>query len=161
MPRIIVLLALVASHFALARADDHRAWDRVDAWYDPPADTMTFVRGGVMEMNRAKIHEVAESHQKEAIELLRDASCVLVSDEAASVFLGGKLPEHASERFYLVRAVRLNPLMGSFSVRELEGQLLVQHDSLGRSLLPMKREALLLQLKNQPKRVFVTCGMAE
>jgi hypothetical protein len=62
---------------------------------------------------------------------------------------------------YLTRGVYLNRGTGGFSVYILEDQLLVRHGSFGRSAVPMKRQALVLQLEHSPTEVFVTCSMAE
>jgi hypothetical protein len=62
---------------------------------------------------------------------------------------------------YLTRGVYLNRGTGGFSVYILEDQLLVRHGSLGHSGVPMKRQALVVQLKRKPAEVFATCSMAE
>jgi hypothetical protein len=42
-----------------------------------------------------------------------------------------------------------------------QDQLVVNHGSLGSSAVPMKRQALVLQLERMPAEVFVACSMAE
>jgi hypothetical protein len=104
---------------------------------------------------------VIESLEPRAEELLQDVAIVGLSREQTAEFIGEALPELSGTKPYLARGVYLNRGTGSFSVYILEGQLLVHHGSLGRNAVPMKRQALVLQLEHNPTEVFVACSMAE
>lgn len=62
---------------------------------------------------------------------------------------------------YLTRGLYLNRGTGRFSVYISADQLVVHHGSLGASAVPMKRQALVLQLEQSPAEVFVYCSMAK
>lgn len=139
---------------------DRRAWTTVDSWYNaPPPEAPR--RREWEGLDRARIHEVIESREPQAEELLQDVSIVELNCEQAAEFIGEALPEVPGTKPYLTRAVYLNRGTGGFSVYLLEDELLVYHRSLGRRAVPMKRQALVLQLERQPTQVFVTCSMAE
>ena len=139
---------------------DHRAWTTQDSWYNaPPLEAPR--RGEWVPLDRAKIHEVLESKEHQAEELLEDVSIVELNAERAVEFIGAALPDVPGTQPYLTRSVYLNRGTGSFSVYILGNQLLVHHGSLGRTAVPMKRQALVLQLEHKPQDVFVTCSMAE
>jgi hypothetical protein len=139
---------------------DHRAWTTQDSWYNaaPPEIPR---RGEWDRLDRARIHEILESRELQAEELLQDVSIVELTAEQAAGFVGAALPDMPGTQPYLTRGVYLNRGTGAFSVYVLENQLLVHHSCLGRRAVPMKRQALVLQLERKPEDVFVTCSMAE
>jgi len=57
--------------------------------------------------------------------------------------------------------VYLNRGTGKFIVVPVGNELLVEHGSLGRSAVPMKRQALILRLSQKPETVYVSCSMDE
>jgi hypothetical protein len=139
---------------------DQRAWTAQDSWYNA-APPETPRRREWERLDPARIHEILESRELQAQELLRDVSIVELTAEQTEEFIGAALPDVPGTQPYLTRGVYLNRGTGNFSVYVLENQLLVHHDSLGHSAVPMKRQALVLQLERKPKDVFVTCSMAE
>lgn len=141
-------------------ASNHRAWTTQDSWYNA-APPETPPRREWEQLDRARIHEVLESKELQAEVLLQDVSVVELSAEQAAEFIGEALPDQPGTQPYLARGVYLNRGTGSFSVYILENQLLVHHASLGRRAVPMKRQALVLQLEQKPQDVFLTCSMAE
>jgi hypothetical protein len=162
LPNYVLLgAALVLAGAALGGcASDGRAWSSEDSWYNaPPPETPP--RWQWEELDRARIHEVMASREPQAEELLADLAIVALSNEQAAELLGRTLAEVPGATPYLSRGVYLNRETGGFSVYVLEDRLLVHHTSLGRSAVPMKRQALVLQLARQPADVFVTCSMAE
>jgi hypothetical protein len=104
---------------------------------------------------------VSDSEEAEAEELLQWASILEISAEEASAFLGGALPDVPGARPYLTRALYLNRQTYMFQVYTLGDKLLVYHGTLGRSPMTMKRQALVLQLGEEPAAVFLYCSMAE
>ena len=164
--KMLLLRFLLGGALLLAGAtlygctSDRRAWTTQDSWYNaPPPETPR--RGEWEQLDRARIHEVLESRELQAEELLQDVSIVEVTAEQAAELIGATLPDQPDTQPYLTRGVYLNGGTGSFSVYLLEDQLLVHHGSLGHRAVPMKRQALVLQLEQEPQDVFVTCSMAE
>lgn len=136
-----------------------RAWTTEDSWYNPPPEGIVNVDW--QELDRARLHEVLESKEAEAEELLEDVSVVELTSEQTADFIGNELPEVPGTKPYLTRGVYLAKGTGSFSVWFFEDQLLVTHGSLGSGGYPMSRQALVLQLEQAPAEVFVTCWMAK
>ena len=65
---------------------------------------------------------------------------------------------------FLIRSVYLNSETGGFRVRASAGTgdaVIVDHGSLGRHPVPMKRQALVVPLARKPDNVFVSYKMAE
>ncbi|MFC2023900.1 hypothetical protein ACFLT5_04115 [Chloroflexota bacterium] len=139
---------------------DQGAWTTQDSWYNAtPPETPR--RSEWEKLDRARIHEALESRELQAEEHLQDVSIVELTAEQAAEFIGAALPDVPGTQPYLTRGVYLNRGTGAFSAYTLENQLLVHHSSLGHSAVPMKRQALVLQLELKPRDVFLTCSMAE
>jgi len=96
-----------------------------------------------------------------AEQLLLDVGCREISAEDAAAFVGKPITPVPGTGFYLARGVYLNRGTGSFSIAIKGERLWVDHGCLGRTPVPMKRQALVLQLPRLPSEVYVTCGMAE
>jgi hypothetical protein len=160
VPLLAVIVHAMSACGPGSSSTSHRAWTSEDSWYTglPPEGPLYWTWP---ELDRSRIHEVIEWLEPQAEELLQDASIVELSSEQAAEFIGEALPELSGTKPYLTRGVYLNRETGSFSVYILEGQLLVYHGSLGRSAVPMTRQALVLQLEHKPTEVFVACRMAE
>jgi hypothetical protein len=154
-----VLLACIVLSGTLVGCISRRAWTTEDSWHNPPSQGALVGEG--QRLDRARIHEVVESKQTEAEELLEDVSIVELTDEQAAGFVGQALPAAAGTKPYLARAVYLARATGSFSVIVYEDQLVVHHGSLGSGGYRMGRQALVLQLERAPAEVFVTCSMAK
>jgi hypothetical protein len=157
---LLALLVHAASGCGLSLfSTSRRAWTSKDSWYaDLPEDARS---GTWSALDRGRIHEVIESRGPQAEELLQDISIVPLTSEEAAEFIGEPLPKAPGTQPYLTRGVYLNRATGAFRVSILKDQLRVHHDSLGGRAVPMKRQALVLQLENKPKELFVTCSMAE
>jgi hypothetical protein len=138
-------------------SSQRRAWTTEDSWYNPPSSGTPVWTWP--HLDRERLHEVVETKEAEAEQLLDDVAVVELTSDEASEFIGEVLPEVPGTKPYLTRGLYLG--RGSFSVHVFEDQLAVTHGSLGRRALPMKRQALVLQLERAPAEVFVTCSMAE
>ena len=156
---IKVLFACILLSGILIGCRDQRSWTTEDSWYRPPPSGTSFWKWA--KLDRARIHEVIESKQSAAESLLQNVAIVELTDQQAAELIGQALPEAPGTKPYLARGVYLNRETGGFSVYILEDQLLIRHSSLGSSPLPMKRQALVLQLEHSPAEVFVTCTMAQ
>jgi hypothetical protein len=144
----------------LTSCSQQRAWTTEDSWYNPPPSESPLYWTWP-ELDRTRIYEVTESKEPDAERLLQDASIVALTDQEAIELIGKALPDAPGTKPYLTRGLYLNRGTGRFSVYILEDQLVVHHGSLGSSPVPMKRQALVIQLEQSPVEVFVTCSMAE
>lgn len=149
----------------LAGCVDPRAASSVDPWYTP-------VHPGGSELSDAlgakwtlldegALGEVAPSREAEAEGMLKDVPCLEISKDEAARFLGKMPGVPAGRTPHLVRAVYLNRGTGTFRVYLKDDELLVEHGSLGHHAVSMKRQCLVVFLAQTPKRVFVSCHMAE
>jgi hypothetical protein len=142
----------------LAGCQDGHASTTVDSWYHPPPPKIHPLSDWqVLDFRR--LHQVEAVHQPAAEKLLETAAALEITPQQAADLTGQPLPDIPGTKPYLTRAVYLNP--GGFSVYWRDEQLLISHASMGHSPVPMKRQALILQLTQPPLEVFVTCSMAE
>ena len=105
--------------------------------------------------------EVSSDHMKATEDQLSDFACVQITPERASDLTGHSVTSRGGSSLFLVRAVSLNRGTGKFMVTPVGSELLVEHGCLGRSPVPMQRQALVVRLPKKPERVFVSCEMAE
>jgi len=151
----LVLMELVGC----APSQTHRAWSSADSWYQPPTEWTRFEE--TQPLLDDDIIEVSPDHMTAAEEELRDVACVEISPGRASELTGHSTPPRAGRSLFVVRAVYLNRGTGKFIVTPLGTELLVEHGSLGRSAVPMKRQSLVVRLSQRPETVFVSCSMDE
>lgn len=157
---LLLTCVWLAGSLFLAGCGRQQASIAKDAWYTglPPGEPPYY---DWSKLDSARVHEVVESRQPDAEELLRDVAVQELTTQQAEAFIGGALPDLAGTKPYLTRGLVLNRGLGRFTVYVLEDQLLVHHSSLGSSPVPMTRQALVLQLEQSPKTVSVYCKMAE
>ncbi|MCL4297934.1 MAG: hypothetical protein KJ077_19480 [Anaerolineae bacterium] len=142
----------------LAACRDDRAATTTDSWYNPPPAKI-YPLTGWQALDFKRLHQVVAAQQPTAEKLLENTAALEITAQQAADLLGQPLPAVPGTKPYLTRAVYLNP--GGFSVYSRNEQLLISHASMGHSPVPMKRQALILQLAQPPVEIFVTCSMAE
>lgn len=142
----------------LAGCRDDRAASSVDSWYNPPPPK-TYPLTGWKVLDFKQLHQVAADQQAAAEKLLETTAALEITPQQAADLTGQPLPAIPGIKPYLTRGVYLN--RGGFSVYWRNDQLLISHASMGHNPVPMKRQALVLQLAQPPAEVFVTCSMAE
>ena len=132
-----------------------------DSWYY--TDTLSDGPWDWNKISASEIYEVNNAAKIRAEYLLRQTSVLQLSLSQVNAFsnhnfisanLNGKRP-------YLVRALYFNKETGSFTIYSKGKKLWVEHGSLGHVSVPMKRQPLVVLLKVQPDKVFVTCSMDE
>ena len=155
----VVLSLFLVGLLGCAQTQTHRAWSSADSWFHPPDDWLRFRQA--QGLPATDVVEVLPDRLLAAEEQLRDVACVAVSSERAADLTGQKIEAGAGTTLFLVRAVYLNRATGSFSVIPVSRELLVEHGSLGRSAVPMKRQALVVRLPRNPEVVYVSCEMDE
>lgn len=136
----------------------HRAATEIDSWARSSSG-VDFTKAKLLDNSGVQL--VPERMESEAETMLSDVGCVELSPEQVHHFLGRSLSPVPGNKPYLVRGVYLNPATGGFSVKVLDDKLRVHHSCLGSSAVPMKRQALIVQLERMPKEVYVGCSMAE
>ena len=134
-------------------------WTWTDSWYSPPADPSLFGRGRCLPAS--DVAEVLPDRMAAAATLLRDVACVEIPEKQARELTGKAMESRAGSRLYLVRGVYLNRGANGFDVTPMKKELLVEHGCLGRSAVPMKRQALVVRLQRKPDVVYVSCWMLE
>jgi hypothetical protein len=112
-------------------------------------------------LDRTRIHAVREGQETAAEKLLARVPSVELTAQQAADLVGQPLPDVPGAKPYLVRAVYLNRETGQFLVNVSGDQLAVTHRSMGSQPVPMKREALVLQLERAPVEVFVGASMTQ
>ncbi|GAB4396119.1 MAG: hypothetical protein Fur0044_54980 [Anaerolineae bacterium] len=137
---------------------DERAWTSADSWYNPPPSEI-YPLSGWQTLDYTQVYQVTAAQQPAAEALLENAAILELTPQQAAELIGRPLGDHPTAKPYLARGVYLN--QGGFSVYVKDRQILVSHSSLGHGPVPMKRQALVLQLNQFPQEVFVTCSMAE
>jgi hypothetical protein len=110
-------------------------------------------------LDEARFAPVAEPLQPEAQAALVDAPVKRITADEAARLVGHALP--AVGEFVLLRALVLEEGTGAFGVGVSGLAVLVRHDCLGQSPVPMHRRALVAVLPAVPESVFVSCSMAE
>jgi hypothetical protein len=158
--RLCALSLLVV--YSVWAGENRVPWTSVDkSWYHPPqSDDFARFRKAAPLPDSAVI-EVTPAQLARAEKVLRQAPSIGISSQRASAFVGRNVESVDGQRWYLIRAVCLNRGTGAFSVTQLGHDVLVEHGSLGRSAVPMQRQALVVRLPERPGVVFTSCSMAE
>jgi hypothetical protein len=146
---------------------DHSAFTTRDPWFSPPRDpwfspSTLEQRSDETALDSNRIHPVVDPAESRAEALLVTASFVKINPQDAEEFAGHPLDQIPGTETYLVRGVYLNRGTGRFAVSvSPSGDIWVCHGCLGHHSVPMKRQAVVLQLYKPPRQVFVSCAMAE
>ena len=134
------------------------SWTETDSWYTPPPE---WGYENWPLLDSSFVHLVVHSMEADAERVLSDTPVAELTQNEAERYLAKSVTLEDGQSLYLVRGIYLDPY-GRFIVStNEEGWVSVFHGSLGKRPLPMKRQTLVLQLKEAPTRVFVTCHMAE
>ena len=106
------------------------------------------------------IYEVTASKIDIAFRELEQISIVKLSPELAIWYTGHYYTCPADKQPYLVRAVYGHAGTGAFSLKRLEDDLLILHQSMGHSTIYQKT-ALVVNLDYEPDQVFIRVKIAE
>lgn len=150
------LLALMLPLLGIGCAPE-RAWNTTDPWFDAPRESIKVLS----PLESERIDVVADPREADAEAMLLYTPFVELTPRQAEQFAGLPLRLVRGSRPYLFRAVYLNS-NGVFQVYHTRGNgLFIIHECLGNHTTTMKRQALILQLDEPPKRVWVVCHMTE
>jgi len=106
------------------------------------------------------IFEVTASKVSIAFMELEQTSISKLSPERATWYTGSYYTCPAGKQAYLVRAVYGHAGTGAFSLKRIEDDLLIVHQSLGRSTIYQK-SALVVNLDYEPDQIFIRVRIAE
>lgn len=106
------------------------------------------------------IYEVTASKIAFAFMELEQASISKLSPEQAIWYTGHYYTLPQGKQAYLVRAVYGHAGTGAFSLKRLDDDLLILHQSLGRSTIYQKT-ALVVNLDYEPDQLFIRVKIAE
>lgn len=141
-------------------AGDRLPWESEDSWYRAPSAHVRDSSGWSL-LEESRVHEVIGPMQSTAQAFVSNIPYRLLTNEETERLIGGRLPNVEGTNPYLVRGLFLNKDTGGYYISVESGNIWVHHASLGRTVVPMKRQALVLQLVEKPKEVYITCSMAE
>jgi hypothetical protein len=131
--------------------------DQNDTWIQerPNGDLGKWWRGRIQDETW---YEVVPPKLTRAIQLLAERPIRALSQVEAQSFAGKhyRCPEGLTP--YLVRAIYGQGATGGYSLSRFEGELLVQHSSLGSPVY--HRAALVVNLPSEPQRLFIEVGFA-
>lgn len=133
-------------------------WTVKNSWYYSPPSSEDFMNE--IWDHPVAFREVASSKELRAEEMLKSKRIVPLRLDQAR-FLSGGSYRKTKKSPYLVRAVYLNRETGAFSAYQFKNVLFVDHGSLGHDAVPMKRQALIVDLSKPPENVYITCSMDE
>lgn len=152
-PTLTVILLFTA--FSCWAADDQagREWLR-----SPPKDNIS---GEWIGLPETDTYEVVAS--KEIVALIRDLAdkdIAPLSEVTAKYFTGHYYRGERGMKPFLVRAVYGHGGTGGYTVSRRGNDLLIRHDSLGRSSAYHK-SALVVNLDFAPRQVYIVASIAE
>jgi hypothetical protein len=127
-----------------------------------PKDWMSKPKTGFTEeqqLPETRFAEVRITRLMTAVDRLKEKSAIPLSEEMAKYYAGVSFKAEKGFTPYLVRGLFAN-YTGQFSLCWKDGDLLVEHDSLGKHFVP-EFCPLVVNLPSEPKRVFIVIGGAE
>ena len=161
MLRIVCYLALVTFLGAnVGCATSSSSEMKKDSWYTGIPQSVADLTGW-SQLESGRLRNVSSAVESRAQAALEVNPIVQLTVNQAAEFLGYTPNPIPGTKFYLVRSVLLNERTGGYYVSILSGYLWVHHASLGREPVTMKRRALVLQLEDTPKQVYVSSSLAE
>jgi hypothetical protein len=134
-----------------------------DSWYRHPPTELIIepVKKSLVKwdsVDPADVHRVVPQKWPKAEAMLEKQWFYKLTVDQAQEFIGKQVPKPIGKTPYLVPAVYYDRGQGKFYLGTLDKYLWINHDSLGPWPTAMKRDALVVFLKKEPERLFVTCG---
>ena len=138
-----------------------RVWTTEDPWLcDVPAELPQKWGPEWQEVSYKHTNAVPNANFPVAERLLTDRAWYELSPAEVEELIGRErtVKDRAP---YLVRAVFLSDEAGQYHITRFKGHVHVHHGCLGSRPVPMRRQALILFLPQEPTAVYSTCSMAE
>jgi hypothetical protein len=156
--RLILMSSLLGS--MVACSGTHRAWESEDSWYRRPPTELNDVSAWLL-LESSSAHEIIGTLEQAAEESLNKSPYFEITTEQVKKLTEGEFISIPKTKPYLVRSVFLNKGTGAYYLRVKNGNLWIHHASLGKGPVPMRKQAIVVQLQGEPNEVYVTCSMAE
>lgn len=141
----IFLFAISAFTFA--------APPKADEWVTPSAKIPHGLAKEVNKIAKDRFYECQITKLGTALDRLKDQDFIELTDGLAIYYAGHSYHPRDGSKAYLVRGAFAN-YTGQFSLFFKDGDLLIQHMSLGRNAVPQFCP-LIVQLPTPPKRILV------
>lgn len=155
----LYLLGVICMGSLAGGCADRRAWTVQDSWFNPPPATESH---DSTPLEGSRIDLVMDTKEAAAERMLAGASYVPITDDQAKDLIGLPIRPYPGTQPYLVRGVSLGKRAELFDVFELkDDDILVFSNCMGHAAAPMRRQALVVQLAQPPRQVFVLCRMSE
>jgi hypothetical protein len=146
----IFLCAISAFTFA--------ASPKADEWVTPSAKISNGLAKEENKIANDRFYECNITKLGTALDRLKDKEFIELTDELAIYYAGHPYKPREGSKAYLVRGAFAN-YTGQFSLFSKDGDLLIQHMSLGRNAIPQFCP-LIVQLPSPPKRILIQIGGA-
>ena len=134
---------------------DKRQFSQVDSWATAVPD---FVHGS--DVPKECIHVVDSEHELIGLKMLDTIPIILLSRKQAEGF-GDRLDSNIKRKPYLVRTVVGNRGTGGYFASVHIDSLVITHGSLGHHAVPMGRSCIVIDLKQEPRYLFINASVAE
>ena len=129
-----------------------------DEWVTPSAKIPSGLAQDDNEIANDRFYECNITKLGTALDRLKDREFIELTDELAVYYAGHSYKPRDGSKAYLVRGAFAN-YTGQFSLFFKDGDLLIQHMSLGRNAIPQFCP-LIVQLPSQPKKIHIQIGGA-
>ncbi|MDA7881414.1 hypothetical protein N9A94_03840 [Akkermansiaceae bacterium] len=150
-----VLAACFCAISAFAVAAPPKAAD----WVTPSANIPSSLAQEDNQMAEDRFYECSITKLGTALDRLKDKEFLELTDELAVYYAGHSYRAREGTKAYLVRGAFAN-YTGQFSLFFKDGELLIQHMSLGRNATPQFCP-LIVQLPSPPKKILIRIGGAQ
>ena len=127
-------------------------------WLRSPKEIVAFQQTA-QKLAETSFFEVRVTKLMTAVDQLKENSAIPLTDDLARYFAGSLYKSEDEKKTYLVRGLFAN-YTGSHTLFWRDGQLLIRHDSLGKSF-ELQFSPLVVNLPSEPNEVFIVVGGAK
>jgi hypothetical protein len=152
--KILILTITLCAISACTFAESPKA----NAWVTPPAKIPDRIAEEGNKIAADRFYECSITKLGTALDRLKDREFIELTDELAIYYAGHSYRPRDGSKAYLVRGAFAN-YTGQFSLYFEDGNLLIQHMSLGRNAVPQFCP-LIVQLPSPPKKILIRIGGA-
>ena len=149
---------ILVAFFCVIAAFASAAPPKAEDWVTSPAKIPNGLAQDGNEIAEERFYECQITKLGTALDRLKDKEVIELTDELAVYYAGHSYRPHNGTKAYLVRGAFAN-YTGRFSLFCKDGNLLIQHMSLGRNATPQFCP-LIVQLPSAPKKLIIQIGGA-
>lgn len=144
--------------FCVISACSSAAPPKADDWVTPSVKIPNGLAQDDNQIANDRFYECNITKLGTALDRLKDKEFIELTDELAVYYAGPSYKPRDGSKAYLVRGAFAN-YTGQFSLFFKDGNLLIEHMSLGRNAIPQFCP-LIVQLPSQPKKILIQIGGA-